>query len=464
MSKFKKIGVIFTVILIIFLCIVCYDSKRLKVEDKELSKKQQQWIHDMEQLRTILEGNIGMDYRLSNDKRNKKIDSIINDIKKDDISDIKMYHKISELFSDIEVGHLTFQPANIESTNLSIDKDGRVKDAMIYPIGGMWFGDEFRIVNVLSVNEEVAGGVLEKINGIPFNKILKKYDKIIINETNGGIKNVFQRYNYNFFLKEYMDYLKITKKTNAIFTIKKDGKYVDVELEPIRVSELDSFNYVHTLSDIEAAMQPMWYRTLHNSNNAPFTYVHDYDNYTIYFQYNSCVDNTSRHLSSYREDLPNFQEFFDNMIWYMQQNQGTYSQFIIDLRHNLGGDYYLISDAIDRHMAFLQTQNIKVIIGDNYSAGHMAVEDILRISPNIKIYGEESSSAIKNYTEITNSRFVLDNCKWKVQLPMKEDFRDNLKNRQKEWDKGIIPDYYVSQTYDDFLTGIDTVYYYTILN
>jgi hypothetical protein len=47
---------------------------------------------------------------------------------------------------------------------------------------------------------------------------------------------------------------------------------------------------------------------------------------------------------------------------------------------------------------------------------------------------------------------------------MKEDFRDNLKNRQKEWDKGIIPDYYVSQTYDDFLTGIDTVYYYTILN
>lgn len=464
MEKFKKIGVIFTTILIIFLCIVCYDSKVRNYKDIELSKKQQEWIHDMEQLRTILEGNIGMNYRLSDDKRNQKIDKIISEIKEEDISDIKMYHKMSELFSDIEVGHLTFQPANIQSKNLSLDKDGRVKDAMIYPIGGMWFGEEFRIVNVLSSNEEVAGGVLEKINGISFDKILKKYDSIFINETSGGLKNVFQRYNYNFFLKEYMDYLKITKNNKANFTIKKDGKEIDVELEAIKVSELETVNYIYTLSEIEASMQPMWYKTYHNANNLPFTYVHDFDNYAIYFQYNSCVDNTSKHLASYREDLPNFQEFFDNMIWYMQQNPGTYSQFIIDLRHNLGGDYYLISDAIDRHMAFLQTQNIKVIIGDNYSAGHMAVEDILRISPNIKIYGEESSSAIKNYTEITNSKFVLDNCKWKVQVPMKEDFRDNLKNRQKEWEHGIIPDFYVSQTYDDFLTGIDTVYYYTILN
>lgn len=464
MDKLKKVGFVFVIILIVFLCIVCYDSRSIKSEDKVLSKNQQEWVHDIEQLRTILEGNIGLDYRLSDEKRNKKIDKIVEDIKNKDLSDMKIYYRISELFSDIEVGHLTFQAYDIESKNLTLDQNGKITNAMVYPIGGMWFGEEFRIVNVMSEHEDLAGSVLEKINGISFDKVLKKYDKIFINETNGGLKNIFQRYCYSFFLKEYMDYLGITKKDKAIFTVRKGSELIDIELYPMTTEQLNDANYIYTLNEIEASMAPMWYKTYFNSENSPFTYTHDVDNYTIYFQYNSCVDSTSTHLSSYRENLPNFQEFFDGMIGYMQANQGAYNQLIIDLRHNLGGDYYLISDAIDRHMAFLQTQNIKIIIGDNYSAGHMAVEDILRINPAIKIYGEESSSAIKNYTEITNSKFTLDHCKWTVQLPMMEDFRENLKNRQTDWDCGIIPDFYVNQTYDDYLTGIDTAYYYTILN
>ncbi|MBQ8042667.1 MAG: hypothetical protein IJ272_00760, partial [Clostridia bacterium] len=310
----------------------------------------------------------------------------------------------------------------------------------------------------------IVGGILKEINGVPMTKILKRFDSIIVNETNGGLKSIFQKYNSYGFLKVFLEYLNIAKASTTTFTIYKDGENIDVELKAIDISELNNTNVVYSLEDIEVDMRPMWYKVYYKNNKAPFAYEHDYVNNVLYFQYNSCVDSSSSHLSSYREGLPSFQQFFDEMIMYMQNNQGSYNSFIIDLRYNTGGDYYLLRDAIDRHMDFLRTQNIKVLIGYNYSAGHMAVEDILRISPYIKLYGEESSSAIRNYTEITNSTFELDNCKWVIQVPMMEDFGENLKNRQTDWNTGIIPDFAVNQTYGDYLTGIDTAYMYAVMN
>ena len=37
-----------------------------------------------------------------------------------------------------------------------------------------------------------------------------------------------------------------------------------------------------------------------------------------------------------------------------------------------------------------------------------------------------------------------------------------LKNRQKDHNRGVIPDYEVTMNYNDYINGIDTVYEYAV--
>ena len=96
-----------------------------------------------------------------------------------------------------------------------------------------------------------------------------------------------------------------------------------------------------------------------------------------------------------------------------------------------------------------------------YSSGQKAIEDILTIiSDDIKLYGEETGNSVLNYTDINQvilpiSRWFLYNVKHEQRVP-------SLKKRQKDHNRGVIPDFEVDMDYNDYINGIDTVYEYAI--
>ena len=119
MIKFKKVIIIACSVVALILIIYGYKCSKNNSQSIKLTDNQKKWIHDIEQLRGIIKDNTGISYRLSDKKREKKIDSIIADIKKKNPSDTDMYLKISELFSDIEIAHLTLKAKNIKSAELT---------------------------------------------------------------------------------------------------------------------------------------------------------------------------------------------------------------------------------------------------------------------------------------------------------------------------------------------------------
>ena len=434
-NKFIKIVFLFTIFCGLVGIVGC--SKDKEEEEIELSSYQKCWIEDIEMIRDIFSKTPGIDYRLSNKMRNKEIDDLIDCIKKNEyIEEVTIYYKLCEIISDIEIGHMRIIPS-IEF------------DTLYYPISGKWFGNDFYIMSTSVEYQEIIGGVLKKINGIDLNEVLNRFDTIVSNENKQDLKKNFE---YNFkFSKNVLDYLEFIKNDNIILTVEKNNKLFKVEVSP---QEYYNFN---NIVDNGNGL-PMWEKIYHENKEAPFSFVFDNHNKTLYFQYNKCYDNSMVGYNNY----PNFEKFFDNMIEYMKLHKKEYKDFIIDLRYNTGGNSGILEEALNKHKEFLKKQNIKVLIGKKtYSSGQKAIEDILTIiSDDIKLYGEETGNSVLNYTDI--NQVILPISRWSLYTVKHEQRVPSLKKRQKDHNRGVIPDFEVDMDYNDYINGIDTVYEYAI--
>lgn len=412
-------------------------SSDKKDDNIELSSYQENWIKDIETIMYIFSETPGINYRLSDKKRNEELDELIDCIKKnEDIKDITIYYKLCEIVSDIEIGHISI-------------KTPTEFDTLYYPISGKWFGEDYYIMSTTSEYQEIVGGVMKKINGININEVLDRFDTIVANENRAKLKWSFEYESP--FNKNDLEYLGLLKKDNMVLTVEKNNKLFEVEIKP---QENNDFNRTVNNGD----KLPMWEKVYQENKKSPFSFVLDDKNKIVYFQYNECHDNSMCGYSDY----PNFEKFFENMIEYMKIHEKEYKNFIIDLRYNTGGNSGLLEEGLKKHKVFLKKQNIKVLIGkQTYSSGQKAIEDILAIiSSDIKLYGEETGNSVLNYTDLNenvlpNSRWSLYNVKHKQRVP-------TLKKRQKDHSRGVIPDYEVAMDYNDYINGIDTVYEYAV--
>ena len=159
---------------------------------------------------------------------------------------------------------------------------------------------------------------------------------------------------------------------------------------------------------------------------------------------------------------PYFDKFMEQMIQDMKENEDIIDCFVLDLRNNGGGAEILWNEAVKKYYNYLNEFPIKILIGkETFSAGVDAIDTTLYYFDDVTLYGEETGLAIHNYTgkitiELKNTGYLLD-------ITGHKDRNYEIYKRTDNVNKGVLPDVEVSQSYEDFINGVDTVYNKAVL-
>ena len=160
-----------------------------------------------------------------------------------------------------------------------------------------------------------------------------------------------------------------------------------------------------------------------------------------------------------------FTTLFDDLKNELKKN--IYETLVFDLRYNSGGMVTyanLLSNLLSVNREQLDKYNLALVTsGNTYSAACWFVNDFLMYFPKTVIFGEETGQAIFNYTDIYYSN-ILKTLQCDFMFPQAVDnANEYLIKRAEEVThsdihRGTMPDVEVSESFEDFIKGEDTIY------
>lgn len=416
---------------------------------KELTEHQKAWIADIDgALREGLAQAAGVNEFVSAEERNERIDRLIRRIEKAYLEDAEIIAAIQELISDIRIAHMNFYPG----------ADYQTAYQERYVVCGKWFADGFYIMLTLEENQEWLGSRLVSINGMDLEEVLKLYDRIYSNETENWLKYTFEQKSCHMgFLQCELEYLGIIEKgeDELLLTVEKEGKFLEWRIKVMNFEENQNIKFASLYDRIETL--PYGESVYLENNCPPFYYEQDQENHAMYLQYNECTDAVIHGAGFDSSDYPNFEEFFDQMITEMQNNEETLDCLVVDLRNNGGGSELIWNNAVSKHKEYLKKYPIKLLIGKaTFSAGQDAIDMTLHVFQDVTLYGEETGQAIHNFTAC--DVVELENTGSELVIPRHQDYCHVIDKRGGELYAGVVPDVEIQQTFEAFLNGLDEVY------
>ena len=426
------------------------EQEEMKQEEikQELTEHQKAWIADIDgPLREGLASAAGVNEFLSDEERNERLDALIRRIETEYLDDYEICASIKELISDIRIAHINFTPGN-----------GYAGHKAIYVVCGQWFADGFYVMGTLEEDKECLGSRLLAVNGIELEEVLKRYDRIYSNENEMWLKKAFERDSLSHgFYQLDLEYLGIQKEGagEIELTLEKDGAAFKKNIKVFQLNKSHELK-VASLYD-QIPVLPYGDRIYRQENVPLFYYDLDKEHRAMYVQYNRCIDNTEEIPWEDTSSYPNFEEFFDDVIEVMKENEGEIDCFVLDLRNNGGGSELLLNNAYEKHYEYLKQYPIKVLIGKYvFSAGQDAVDMTLHMFDDVTLYGEETGQAIHNYTAI--KKIQLENTGGCLNATQHLDYCRAIHERAGNLYAGVLPDVEVVQTYEGYVNGLDEVY------
>lgn len=437
---------IFLIMCLSTLLVACSVNKDGQDDEQKLTQHQKAWIADIDgPLRDGLAKAAGVNEFVSDEERNARLDTLIQLIQSEDWNDDYITYYIKELISDIHVAHINFNATTEYKTD-----DYRKS----YVMAGKWFEDGFYVFATLEEYKDCIGSKIVAINDIGIEEVLSRYDRLFSNETESYLKYCFEEHSKQGFLKSELEYLGIAEvgTNQVIFTLEKDGRRFEQCVDAVDIAGGQELSITDIYSDIETL--PYGDEIYYSKGQPPFCYEIDKEHKTLYFQYNMCYDAT------YMDELSEylcFDEFMDQMIQDMKQNEADINCFVIDLRNNLGGSELLWNAAIEKHGDYLKQYPIKILIGKvTFSAAVDVIDRSLYALDNVTLYGEETGLAVHNYTECEN--ISLENTGCELSITNHKDDSYVLEKRAENIYAGVLPDIEVKQAFEDYLNGVDDVY------
>lgn len=316
---------------------------------------------------------------------------------------------------------------------------------MEFPIKGDYFNDGFRIVECGSNYQKILGSKLIAINDIDINTILNDVSTLIL----GDYKNNQGPLAYaKFFINSYdvLKFFNVVDSTNAEFTFENDkGEEIILNLKAV---ENKKINY------ISQNKQEMKTNIIEGVENPHYWYKNFKEDDILYFRlnkfgtnYNIFKDNVLYEL------LPDFREVQERLI--DEINKQDYSKFIIDLRKNGGGDVNILNAMISmfKFQTDLKGEDIYIITGKQSASASVILAWELQSKLGATVVGETTGGNVNLFTT-SNQSIELPNSKLNIYHSFKESIYD------KDHIGGVVPDFEVIQTYEDYINGIDTSYEY----
>ena len=193
----------------------------------------------------------------------------------------------------------------------------------------------------------------------------------------------------------------------------------------------------------------------HSDRSKKYRIITSVEKKTVYVQYNSCLEDESYTC----------RKWFADIISELQT--GKYNTLVFDLRYNPGGYgtmEYMINNELWRNKTEFDKYNLAIITsGRTASCATWFMNDFIRNYPDVKIFGEETGQAVFNYTNrpLTNKLKAL-NCEFAFPKQLDEDVPELYKRAREVTHSdvhcGTLPDVEVSECFEDFMKGEDTIY------
>lgn len=428
--------------IIIFLLTILMLSGCDLSANKERILSNEQWLEDIQTLDTDLREKHPNIFKYTPEEEwNENIENLKSEI--DQLSDTDVILRISQIVNTIGDAHTFIHPIDLLKT--IGEEKLNPETLVVFPIKGDYFNDGFRIVECGSNYQKILGSKLISINDIDINTVLNNISTLI----SGDYKNNQHPLAYaKFFINSYdvLNFFNVVDSTNAEFTFENDkGEEIILNLKAV---ENNRINYIYQdkkemkTNIIEGIENPYyWYKNFEEDNILYFRYNVFGNNYLIF------KDNEIGEL------LPDFREVQERLI--DEINTHDYSKFIIDLRKNGGGDVKILNAMISmfKIRTDLNGEDIYVITGKQSASASVTLAWELQSKLGANVVGETTGNNVNMFTTV-NEKIELSNSNLKIIHPFKESIYN------KEYFGGVVPDFEVIQTYEDYINGIDTCYEY----
>ena len=351
------------------------------------------------------------------------------------INRLECVFRLQEILKGYKCMHLALHPV-----------DSSALFSNIAPFFFYCYGEDYHVNLTLAKYKKYLGWKLVKIGDSSAKDACQKLSRYSVYsyETQSGVK---------YCLESSISYLIL----QAVGLVQKNGKI------SFTFEDLDGNTETVLCKPVLNTSKQKWFYksrenqdrvVVHNDMYTPYLIKTDADRKTVYMQYNSCKDNVEYSLTTWFSQLMT------------ELNSGSYDTVVFDLRYNGGGT--IASEITLNHLLYknkeeLEKYNLAIIeTGRSYSCACRVLDDFIRNYPNLVIFGEETGQAVFNYTNVSSNNYLKKlNCYFVY--PNELDEVPDLYRRAREVTHtdvhcGTFPDVAVSESYEDWLNGEDTIY------
>jgi len=306
----------------------------------------------------------------------------------------------------------------------------------IFPAVFEVFDGDLYIINAYESYEDALYTKVIGINGHSISYIFEQLATIIPHENEAWLFQMMPQYVQAPVYMQGLGLIPGEQSTSTVFTLEKEnGDILEKEFDIYYHFQQDRPDYILSYDEERHVY-------LYNSEREGY-YWYTYlggDDKAVYFKYNVCTDMNSLSFEDFSREM--FDEIKDKPV----------EKFIIDLRHNAGGNSEIIRPFLQDLKDFIddnpETEIFVAIGSQTYSSGLMALF-YLENEFSVTTIGQPTGGSPNAYGEVKSAE--LPNSK----LP----FHYSVKYFQFTDDgaKTVIPDVMVSPTIEDFKNNDDIV-------
>lgn len=297
-----------------------------------------------------------------------------------------------------------------------------------YPFYFRKTGQDYYLFATTDACKDLLGAKLISIGGKELPEILQKLERIIPAQNTIAVA-----FNAQEFLNSplALAYCGVVDGKNERFAVEKDGERFEITPKKLTASE-----FKQNIIQLEWTPSLAEKRTDEN-----FFYEYFEEDAILYFQYNRCQDNT-------QPGQPKFFKIQSDLINLL--NTKKVKKFVVDLRYNSGGNS-IYGTMLSQAIQTINTDaDIYVIVGNKTFSSAIINTMDFKNNCNATIIGEPTTSGANHYGELGS--FILPNLKLPVYYSTKY-----FKNSEDD-SSFIEPDILIYRTFDDFISGVDTVF------
>ena len=347
------------------------------------------------------------------------------DVMEGKLSRVDCVFELKKILSSYHVMHLNLSQIETEAS-----------DKMFMPFVFSSFDDGYHVFRADKKYEKYLGWKLKEFSGYSVEEARDKLLSFVSYETPSGAKRLFeQSYNYN-----QLKYAGLLDKKGRVKLCLEspDGKTEEISCSLISSSKAKFINIWP-----EKGMKYHPYCL-----NANYGILSCEEKRTLYIPYKSTYGIPDYPVTALISDILS------------EIKTGLYDTVVFDIRYNGGG---LPREAIVfRHLFYDNREefkkcNLAVVTGGwTYSAACWFLNDFIDVFPEAVIFGEETGQAVFNYTSVMP--YELKYLKCNFIFPQAIDDNPVLKARAKDIYRDTMPDVEVTENFEDFMNGEDTIY------